>query len=76
MEVKRRKKRKNVGKKIGIISGILAGVLLISVLALILIIVYFYKKVDYKPREEDYTILAETNQSGGDHSCRFGPDSN
>jgi len=61
MEVKRRKKRKNVGKKIGIISGILAGVLLISVLALILIIVYFYKKVDYKPREEDYTILAETN---------------
>lgn len=62
MDVKRKKRKKNkIGKKIGLISGILAGVLVISVLALVLTVVYFYKKVDYKPRQEDYTILAETN---------------
>ena len=62
-DVKRRKKKKkkSVGRKIGLISAILAGVLLISVLVLVLTVIYFYKKVDYKPRQEDYTILAETN---------------
>lgn len=62
MEVKRRKKKKNknIGKKIGVISGVLVGVLLLSVIALVLLVIYFYKKVDYKPRQEEYTILAET----------------
>ncbi len=60
MDVKRRKKKKSAGKRIGLISGILAGLLILSVLVLALTIIYFYKKVNYKPRQENYTILAET----------------
>lgn len=60
MDVKKQKKRNNVGKRVGLISGILAGVLLLSVLVLALMIIYFYKKVNYEPRKENYTILAET----------------
>lgn len=54
-------KKKRTVKRIGMITGIFAGFLILSILVLVLVIVHYYKKVNYVPLKENYTILAETS---------------
>ncbi len=59
-------KKKRTAKRIGIITGIFAGFLLLSILILVLVVVHYYKKVNYVPLKENYTILAETSSFADD----------
>ncbi len=59
-------KKKRTVKRIGMITGIFAGFMILSILVLVLVIVHYYKKVNYVPLNENYTILAETSSFADD----------
>lgn len=59
-------KKKRTVKRIGVITGIFAGFMILSILVLVLVIVHYYKKVNYVPLNENYTILAETSSFADD----------